>query len=191
MAKAIVDNHTNKAVTAASAIGSKSITLTLGATAATKNQYAEGYLFVNDATGEGYTYKIRTHPAAAASGSLTLTLYDPVQVALVASTSEVTLLASPFSSVTHSATEESVPAGIPPIAVTSGYYLWLQTWGYANCLRGDTADHGSILRPDSTAGELSGETATNNVQITMPLCAISACIGVDTEYRPVLLQIMP
>lgn len=185
-------NHTNQTGSGvAGAANAKSLTMNVGATAVTANQYAEGWVCVNDASGEGFMYKIKSHPACSASSTVTLTLYDPINTLLVASTSELTLIQNPFMDVTQSATEESIPAGIPSIAITDNYYFWLQTWGYAMCLRGDTAGLGSILRPDSTAGEVCGQTATNDIQITMPLVGISAVAGVDGEYYPILLQIHP
>src|SRR3990167_1572884 len=73
---ATVANHTNIAVASAAAAGATTVTVTLGATAATANQYANGVLAVNDVDGEGYTYSIKSHPAADSQASLVLTLDD-------------------------------------------------------------------------------------------------------------------
>ena len=183
-------NHINKAVTTAAAVGAYSFGWTPGATAITAGQYDEGYAVANDASGEGYTYKIKLIPATSASTACTVTLYDPLIEALTTS-SEVTLVPNLFSSVTHSATEEATQAGVPLRDYTSAYFGWVQTWGICGILRGDTSATGSFLRPDSTAGELSAMTATNNIQITMPICGVAAAAGVDGEYNPVLLMLHP
>jgi len=85
VAAAIAANHENMAVASAAAIGATSVTVTLGATAATANQYAGGFLTINDATGEGRAYLVSGHPAADASASLVVTLAEPITVALTTS----------------------------------------------------------------------------------------------------------
>src|SRR5215213_6415091 len=78
-APAEVTNHQNL-TTAAAAIGATSITVTLGNTAATANQYAGGQAIITASTGLGYSYQIKSHPAADASATLVVTLEDPIEV---------------------------------------------------------------------------------------------------------------
>src|SRR6266403_2000623 len=47
-------NHHNVSVAAAQAIGDKTVTVTLGATAAVADEYAEGYIAFNDVTTGGF-----------------------------------------------------------------------------------------------------------------------------------------
>ena len=55
MQKGAVANHDMDLATAtAGSVGDTSITVTLGATAATLNQYEDGALYTNDGTGEGH-----------------------------------------------------------------------------------------------------------------------------------------
>ena len=71
-----VANHDmDLAVNTASA-SDKSLSVTVGGTAVTEDQYAEGYVYVNDGTGEGHIYKIRQHDAIDSSGSGTINLMD-------------------------------------------------------------------------------------------------------------------
>lgn len=113
-----------------------------------QNAYAEGYLYTEDGTGEGHTYKIRRHSAFDASGSSTsktIDLYDPIKVALAA-TSQISFAKNPYSRViTATTAEEEAPLGVAPIAVTASgaaptdvtaasntittYFFWAQTWG--------------------------------------------------------------
>src|SRR5688500_8906823 len=67
VAAPIAANHENMAVAAAAAIGATKVTVTLGATAASLNQYAGGFRPINDATAEGSSYRARAHPPPAAS----------------------------------------------------------------------------------------------------------------------------
>lgn len=74
------------------------VTVTLGGTAVTANQYAGGYAVVATGTGIGQTLKIASHPAqTSTTGALVVTLEDAPPVALTTS-STVSLVANPFGS---------------------------------------------------------------------------------------------
>lgn len=139
-----VADHLNVAADVARAIGATVISATLGATAAAVDIYAEGVVHVNDATGEGYTYRIRrantagaAHAAASASAVLTVNLVagDTVQVALVASTSEVTFTRNRFHAVLiHPSPPTAMLAGVSPGVAAADRFYWSQTQGYAAVL---------------------------------------------------------
>lgn len=130
-------NHVSVAYASGGAIGSDKITLTLGATAATANQYADGWLIGIDGTGSGQIRRIKSHPAADASATLELTLYDALTVAGAAS-SEWSLVPNEYAGirvhpggaggVAHSV---GVPAFTVPAGTTDVQYFWLQTSGPA------------------------------------------------------------
>ena len=69
---AVANHDSDLAVASAAAVGDKSVSVTLGGTAAAEDLYAEGYLFVNDVEGEGHVYKIRQHDAIG-SGAVSYT----------------------------------------------------------------------------------------------------------------------
>lgn len=125
-------------VAAASAIGATTITLTStanldGSPNETENDFAEGYLIVNDEAGEGHMYKIKSNEALVTTGDSIFTLYDDetVRVALTTS-SEVGLVRNPYYRViATTAVVSGVFLGIPQFAVTEDYYFWLQTGGPA------------------------------------------------------------
>lgn len=190
MAPAAVANHINKAVGAAYAIGSDTITLTVGATAVTEDQYAEGFLQVNDATGEGYSYKIESNTACDASGDTVIKLKDPIAVALVSATSEVSLIPSAFKAVTQTATEENVPVGVAVCAIAANYYGWAQSSGQGICLTSGTPAVGAWLIPAAVAGAVGSASATIATTIVQPIIGQAlATAGVDTEYKPLRLLI--
>ena len=71
---AMIADHVNLDVTAYTAYSANGnvpakVTMTLGATAVTANQYAGGFVVVNDNNGEGQTLRIASHPAADASAA--------------------------------------------------------------------------------------------------------------------------
>lgn len=91
-------NHTGLAC-ATAAIGATEITVTLGGTAVTANQYAGGLAVVSAGTGKGQTLKIASHPAqSSTSGTVVLTLEDPLSVATNVSDSKVSLTLNPYGS---------------------------------------------------------------------------------------------
>lgn len=182
-------NHLNKACAAAAAIGDKRVSVTLGATAATKDYYKDGFLHVNDATGEGHLYKIRGHAAIESSGTGYIELYDAIRVALTTS-SEVTLTANPQANITvYPTTGTSVPAGVPPIAVTASYYFWNQVKGVCPILTDGTVVIGQHVRvSDGVAGAVEpldrDGTHENEAE-----CGTVLQVNADTEYSLIMLAI--
>jgi len=179
-----VANHTNRGVAAAAA-GATQVTVTLGATAATANQYAEGFLVINDAAGEGIAYKIASHPAADASATLTVTLEDALQVALTTA-SEVSLVYNTYDNVVISATDQAdMAVGVPNVTVTGGYYAWFQVAGRCAVLADEAVNRGLALTiGSSTAGAEEALDGAGEPQIGVAVDAL-----VDTEYRAVELTI--
>lgn len=158
-ASAQVANHQNLAPSTTVA-GATSITVTLGATAATANQYAGGWLVVTTSTGAGYRYLIDSHPAADASATLVLTLSDAIVVGTATLTSKVDLIANPFSGViVNPATASSCPVGVGVTAVTAAYYGWVQSSGVANVLADGAVTVGTALvASNGTAGAVEALT---------------------------------
>lgn len=101
--------------TAPGTAGTFAIQITNAGTKLNINEYANGYAIVNAGTGIGQTLQIASHPGVAASASFTLTLQDPIQVTLDA-TSTVTLVRNPYIGVVVSAT------GLTGTAVGATFY---------------------------------------------------------------------
>ena len=131
-----VTNHQDLAP-AITAIGATSVTVTLGGTAASANQYTNGYLVPVSTPGQGYQYKIKSHPAqTSTSGDLVVTLYpeDALQVAFTAST-DVDLVRNPFDGIIiNPTTTTGVVVGAAVYIVAAGEYGWIQTGGPASLL---------------------------------------------------------
>jgi len=136
----------NLAVATAATIGATSVVLTMpaGTTVCTVvDQYAGGYLFVTNDTGQGYNYKIRKSSTAAAASTATFTLEvtDPIVVALAAGTSDCCVRENAFWGVIErpaGTASGGIPAGVPNDAVSAGFYCWLQRKGEVNVLSGGT-----------------------------------------------------
>lgn len=190
VAGAAVANHINRAVAAAFAIGVTEVSVPVGATAVTADQYKDGFLQVNDATGEGYQYKISSNTACDASGTTIVQLVEPIRVALVASTSEVSLIPNAYVAV-HSTDEENVPVGVACTAIAANSFGWVQSGGQGICLIAGTPAVGAELTLSATAGALSALSTTIATTVTQPIgiAQMLATAGVDTEYKPVFLRI--
>lgn len=153
IAPALVTNHQNIAVAAAANAGDTQVTVTLGATAATQDQYAEGLLTIGvDGSGVPVTRKIKGNSAGASSGTITVTLdsREPLLFALTTS-NKVSLSPSLFNGVTASSTA-GFPVGVAVNSATSGQYGWVQTYGPCGIVN-DAA--GSI-----TANQLLAQSTT-------------------------------
>jgi hypothetical protein len=190
-AAAVAAGVMNEACASAHAIGEYVITETITAGVAyTQDHFAGGFLQVNDATGEGHQYKITSSSAVTAAGtSITIVLEDPIRVALVAATSEFTLTPSPQQMVVETTTEENLPTGVAPVAVTAAYYFWNQTGGHALALIAGTPAVGEVLTLSGTSGALTGITTPLDVDIAYQAGILWGTAGVATEYKPVWLTL--
>lgn len=183
-------NHHNVSVATAQAIGDKTVTVTLGATAAVADEYAEGYISFNDVTTGGYQMKIKTHPAASSSGSLTVTLYEPLPSALTTS-SKGNLVHNTYNNVIEGTSQTVRAAGVSAVTATTGLFVWLKTRGVASLLADQTIALGSWIVPSTSVSgsviAISGTYAT--ALVTNKIGQADIMAGVDTEKRPVRLEI--
>ena len=203
---AIIANHQNNTVTAFTAYSANGnqpaqITLTLGATLVTANQYAGGYAIVNAGTGIGQTLKIASHPAAALSASLVVTLEDAPAVALDTS-SKVCLSLNPYGSPNgtdvrtegviinpHSAATGQVIGvsayAIPASTSTVASYGYIVKNGPVACLNDANTAIGLDLMPSANT---DGAVQTY-VVATRTRVGVSTQAGVTTESRLITIQL--
>lgn len=182
-------NHANIAVAVDPTVDDTQLTVTLGATAAVAGEYNEGFVAVNDVDGEGQDFQIRSHPAANASASLLIKLFDPIVVDLTTS-SQVTLVHNAWNGVVEGTAATRRGGGVPLVAVNAGDYGWFQTKGVKSTLIGVAATLGAFLTADgSTAGAVTDQT-----DVTAPIAQVwvgraDIVAGVATEYNPISLCI--
>jgi hypothetical protein len=179
------------------AVGTRIITLTVtaGGTLAA-GDLESSYMMISGpkaGAATGMIYEIDFNTALAAGGtSLTVTLADPVKVALTTSM-YFTILVSPWYKVVESGTEENVPSGIPLVAVTAAYYYWCQTKGPAAChiQTGHSLNPGASLYLHASPGHLTGLESTPDLDL--PLVARLAGtqrLAANTKYAwPIILEV--
>ncbi len=180
-----ITNHANLVVVSAQAIGDTQITVTLGGTAVTANQYAGGYVAIYSGTGAGLQYQISSHAAqATTTGNVTLNLADAIVVAITTS-SKATLVLNPYNGViVYPTTATSAAVGVAPWALTTATYGWIQTHGVTAVQCNGAITVGLGVAPSSgTAGNVSVMAATLS-QVGYALQS-----GVDSDYCAVYLTI--
>jgi hypothetical protein len=189
-----VANHDMDLAANTASAGDKSVTVTVGGTAATEDQYKDGYLYVNDGTGEGHIYKIRQHDAISSSGSGAINLYDgdAVAVAFVAATI-VGLAKNPYKDfVVYPTTATGHAVGVAATDFDDDDFGWLQTWGPAAVLCDVAFVIGNHVRvSDNTAGSgepLDRDGSNENDEV---IGVASLIAPVTTDYGYVNLTINP
>lgn len=156
------------------AVGSKTIRLIHNNPAITAGEFNDGYIAITNSTGEGYMYKIKEHGATAApTSSVTLTLYDEVQVATVAASTAGKLLDSPYvvQKINTTSTAFELPICVNLVAITSGYYFWGQTRGPA-CLQsaGNNIVEGAPVAPAlNSDGKVHSKVSSTKCQLYSPI----------------------
>ena len=183
--------------------GLKQILATNGATVLKVNQFSQGYLIVASGTGAGQILKISSHQPAAASATFVVTLEDPIQTTLDA-TSTVSLISNPYIGVlisNHSTL--GLPVGVslyniaastaPTFDGTAGtlttagvaQYSVVVTRGLTSCLIDALTNVGYPVGPSTnTDGALNVATLTASPQV-----GISGQTQVSTKYGSVFLNL--
>lgn len=186
-------NHVNEVAGATEPIGSVIITVTLGATAVTEDEYADGYLWTNDATGEGFLYRIKTHPAAASAADVDITLAedDGLIVGLTVDVSEVSLYRNPYRAVIiHPSPPTSGIAGVAVTDVAASAYCWLQVKGLCAVLAEGTLVISEPVVPSASVdGAVAPWVNPDTAATELPFLGTAREVAATTEYALIDLNI--
>lgn len=184
--------------TAPATAGTFLVSVTNSSTVLKQNLFAGGWLVTASATGIGQTLTIASHTGGANAGQIVVTLADPIQVTLDATTT-VSFVANPAKNIIVSpTTPTSVPVGVTLYAIpasvaptwdgTSGalvttgtpQYGFVVSHGPVGCLIDNTVTGvcfplgGSL----ATAGTLGVATLTTKPQIAVSMQTLtSAQVG--------------
>ncbi len=180
----VSSNFTNVSVSADADIGTRSVSVTLGGSSSVDlNEYAGGYLFVNDSTGEGHTYAIESNAAISSATAFNVVLGEDIAVALVASASQVTIAKSRWAGVTEAGSGHvHFAAGWPQAQIPAGnvtpQYFWMLTKGETAGADDASTAVGAVLQSGTTAGE-----AEIGDGLAQPI-GVQLVTGVAGEHRP-------
>lgn len=192
---AAVAAHDGDLATAALAAGSLTVTTTTSLTT-TKDQYADGYLFVNDNAGQGEVYRVKSNTAVdgATGCEITIDESDGIRTALTTS-SQFGLMYSPYKGVKvidGDGTMTTGTIGVTTIPVTASYYCWLQTSGPAAVFSGAaTYVVGDAIGTSQASGESGAADLwdVSSEEDTRPIGTSMGVVSVSTEYGWVMLAI--
>jgi hypothetical protein len=180
-------DHQDLAPTAAVVAGEYAISVETAGTDLTLNQYAGGYLYVNDGDGEGQCLKIKSNPVHDHSDdpSVIITCHDALATA-IATSSKVSLMSDPWSGlVVAPAAETGAVMGCPLVDMALSAYGWFQTHGPAAVLTVGTVVLGhNVVRSATVAGGVA--PATSDILDIVGTCML---VDVTTDYSLIKLNI--
>jgi len=136
------------------------IVVTLGATAATADQFEGATLVVNTGTGKGLQFYVDKHNAADAASDLELTLVEKLPIA-IPTTATVSLIANPYAAaIITPTTPTGKILGVLQNDAAAGDYVLIQSKGYAAVIANGALAKGDLVGAGSTlAGAFEeGET---------------------------------
>lgn len=168
---------------AAAAIGATTVTLT-GSLTLAANLLAGGYMSVAVTPGIGYTYRVLGNTAVAGAANCSVTLADPIQIALTTS-SKVTFSKHPYDSViVNPTTATGAPVGVANSIITNAQFGWLQTRGMCSVLTDSGTTVGLGVAPSAAVAGAVKTAAT-----TLNTIGYAVQTLVTTEYDLVFLTI--
>lgn len=176
---------TNKTIARTVAAGATQVVFDAGGTIVA-DVYQDGFLTINDATGEGINYLVANHTGVTGAGEITVNLAEPLKVGLTIDVSEGTLCQNPWSGAVISVTDQlDAPVGVANVSITNAYYGWLQTKGACAVLADETLAVGiDVTIGTGVAGAVEAVDAVAEPRVGSVIEA-----GVDTEYHLINLQI--
>ena len=191
-AAATVDYHNSMNFAVAPAVGDKVVKVTLLGTALTANQYEDGWLTVNDGTGEGRTYPVEGNSAmATTTGTGVIYLGEPIDTAGAVSELNVDLNYNLYDELLPPAdnSQAYIPVGVPFCVggLGAAEYGYVQTWGPCAVWRDDAETLGRNITLGATTGTGQVEEFNN---VAEPLIGTGGpTLGVATEYQMMNLKL--
>ncbi len=181
-----VANAVNRTVAATAAVNATTVLVNVGGAIAA-DFFADGYLTVSDATGEGISYLIAGNTSTAGAGVMNVSLAEPLATGLTVSVSEVSLLKNENDAVVVSAIDQlDLAVGVTNTAVAAGAYFWNQVQGDCSVLADEAVARGQELTiGTSVVGAVEAIDLIGEQTVGVAKEAL-----VDTEYRAVKLSIV-
>ena len=190
-APANVSGHTNRVIGDAAAINDRFFTFDSATNAAVANQYGGGYAVMNDAAGEGIAYHIGGHAAWTASeASVRINIDEPLETALTADTSEVSLHSIWRNVIQCPTTLTNISVGVADMPYAINDFFWGQVEGICSVLQemsgAASVIGGAVVPSDTTAGavEITAQATTALLEVGQALI-----VGVDLEHNGIYLSV--
>jgi len=133
------------------------------------NRFDDGYIWGQNAAGEGQLLQIKSHTAGTTAASTpTFTMYEDDLLTIgITTTSELGIIKNLYDNiVTHTGLVAGGPVvGVAPIAISAASkYFWAQTWGPCPTIRGRIATiRGRAVVVGNTTGGDTGAVVAGSV----------------------------
>lgn len=192
IAAAVITSHNNMNFATAPAVGDRSVSVTLASAAATADQYKDGWLVVQDGTGEGRAYRVEGHGAqSTTTGNLTVYLAEAIDTAGAVSELNVDLIYNKYDELrpVPDTAEDYVVVGVPICVggLGAGEFGYIQTWGPCSVWRDAAETLGRELTLGATTG--TGQVQEKDHVDEVCLGTGGPAVGVETEYQLMYLKI--
>ena len=157
-------------ITKAVGVLSEQITVEVGTTAVTENQFQGGYLIITGgaAAAIGHTFPIKGNSAGGGTAEDTIVVRLAVEMPIELDiTTDIAIYTSPYANLVRGAstsTPGNAARGIPPVAVEANYYFFLQKkrFGAASIEGAITVDSEAQALKPGPDGQLSVASALGN-----------------------------
>lgn len=176
------------------AVGTTTINFTGAATPTddvAKDDLANGYLYVNDESGEGHIYRIKGNDALTGGTAGKIFLMDPIAKLPAAAATGTILYPQYFKLIVHPSPPTAKVMGWTVRDMTASYFGWLQVSGpVAALIDGTVVIADEVIPSDAVDGAVEPrnftltEGAPNTLDGTQELRAVGEVIAVNanTEY---------
>jgi hypothetical protein len=187
--------HDMDLVTAVNAVGATTFVATLGGTAADKDLYAGGSVWVNSVAGPGtgIVYEIDSHDAVDAAGVITLKLAGSEKIVTATTTSsESSIRPNSYANIVITPTAVlSRTVGVATVPVAAANYCWVQTKGPAPVLINGVVVVGQHVRAAgaTVAGAVQSLIRAGTAEDEQSLGVVMGPIAVTLDYGWIWLDI--
>ena len=174
--------------------GTRSLRITLPASAVTKDLWKEGYAVTEAAAGagEGYAYKVVTNPASAGSEDITLTLETALKHTLNTSDT-ITMVKHPGADVIiHPAPRTANLYGVAAGAIAAASFGWFAVGGAQPVLVvGTHVIGGGLIATGTVTGSPDGSVEASGVGITTTAATIAQITEITGSYVGNCIEVAP
>jgi hypothetical protein len=151
-----IDGHDLDLAVNTAAAGDTTLNVTPASTAVIANEYADGFIIVNNEGEEGHQYLVKEHPAAGVGVEVVITLDEPdgLVTAFVAATVVGLTHSDCFDFVVNPTSFTDAPLGVACVDWSDNDFGWLQFRGNGIGVADATAPAGAlpIASSNGTAG---------------------------------------
>jgi hypothetical protein len=174
--------------------GLRALRVTLPANAIVKDLWAEGYAVTEAAAGagEGYAYKVKTHPLSAGSEDITITLETPLKHTLNTS-DKITMIRNAGAQVIiHPAPPTAALYGVAAGAIAAGSYGWFAVRGPQPVLVvGTHVIGGGLIATGTVTGSPDGSVEASGIGITTTAATIAQITEITGAYVGTCMEVAP